>query len=216
MEANYEQDFTILPGLGQRTTDLVIFEDGEKAGVKTCILMSPTIYGIGTGLFNRTSIQINSLIRAAQRGGFTPVIGKGDAEWDHVHIEDLAGLYELILARILNGDDLPSGARGVYFNETGHHSWREVSERIAKAGKETGFLVSEEIREIGLEEGGRVLQKPLDVVELGFASNSRTRADRAREIGWAPQIHRESGIPDSGPPVDADAVSLAMRLIVCH
>lgn len=171
---------------------MVVFEEGEKAKVRTYILMSPTIYGIGTGLFNRTSIQINSLIRAAQRGGFTPVIGKGDAEWDHVHVEDLAGLYEVLLSGSLRGNLLPSVKKGVYFNETGHHSWREVSERIAKAGKEAGFLASEEVKEIGLQEGERALQKPLDVVELGFASNSRTRADLAREIGWAPKRTRES------------------------
>lgn len=175
----------------QRTTDLVVLEQGEAAGITTYILMSPTIYGIGSGFFNRTSIQIDAIIRAAQRDGITTVIGAGTAHWDHVHIEDLAVLYELLLARVLAGTaDLPSNKRGVYFNETGHHSWRQVSERVAAAGKQVGRLATDEVREETLEVAAPKLGKTLQpfVAELGFASFSRTQAARARQLlGWKPQ-----------------------------
>lgn len=170
----------------QRTTDLVVFEKGEEVGIKTYILMSPTIYGIGSGLFNKTSIQIDAIIRAARRHGFTSVIGTGAAEWDHVHIEDLVTLYELVLVGILTGKDLPSNKKGLYFNETGHQSWREVSERVATAGKQTGYLTNDEVREVSVEEGSKAFGPPPFVVELGFASRSRTQAVLARKIGWAP------------------------------
>lgn len=177
----------------QRTTDLVVFEKGEAAGVKTYIVMSPTIYGIGSGIFNRTSIQIDAIIRAAKRRGYTSVVGPGKAEWDHVHVEDLADLYELLVARILRGDELPSNKKGIYFNETGHHSWREVSERIARAGKDLGFLASDEVREVSLAEAAAELGAALtpERVELGFASRSRTRADLARKLGWKPKKTRK-------------------------
>lgn len=177
----------------QRTTDLVVFEKGEAANIKTYILMSPTIYGIGSGFFNRTSIQIDAIMRAARRVGYTPVMGTGAAEWDHVHIEDLVELYELVLAGILAGKDLPSNKKGIYFNETGHHPWREISERIAKTGKELGYLQSGEVREVSLEDGAPLLNKswvPF-VAELGFASRSRTEADLARKIGWQPKKNRK-------------------------
>lgn len=169
-----------------RTTDLVVYEKGDAAGVKTYILMSPTIYGIGSGLFNRTSIQIDVIMRAARRTGFTPVIGPGPHEWDHVHIEDLVRLYEVILTGVLTGTDLPSNKQGIYFNETGHQSWREVSERVANSGKETGYLTSSEVREVSLDEGAAIIGYPPLVTELGFASRSRTQALKSRRIGWKP------------------------------
>ncbi|KAH7160358.1 NAD dependent epimerase/dehydratase family protein [Dactylonectria estremocensis] len=176
----------------QRTTDLVVFEKGEVANVKTYMLMSPTIYGLGSGFFNQTSIQIDAFIRQARRDGFASVIGSGTAEWDHVHISDLVELYELILARLLAGDALPSNKQGLYFNETGHHSWREVSERIAKEGRALGYLGSDEVREVSLDDMTDKLGMglPPTVVELGFASRSRTRADLSREIGWQPKKTR--------------------------
>ncbi|PWI72419.1 NAD dependent epimerase/dehydratase family protein [Purpureocillium lilacinum] len=189
----YERRREDLEKYPQRTTDLVVLEKGEAAGVKTYILMSPTIYGIGSGLFNRTSIQIDAIMRAAKRQGFTSVMGPGKAQWDHVHIEDLTQLYELVLAKLLRGGDeaaaLPSNKKGVYFNETGHHTWREVSERVARSGREAGFLPTDEVREQSLAVaaeafGGKTL--PAEFAELGFASHSRTRADLARKIGWAP------------------------------
>jgi hypothetical protein len=48
----------------QRTAELGIVDIGLELGVKTLVIMSPTIYGIGTGLFNKTSVQIPSYIAA--------------------------------------------------------------------------------------------------------------------------------------------------------
>ena len=153
--------------------------------------MSPTIYGIGSGLFNRTSIQIDGIMRAARRDGFTSVIGTGSAEWDHVHIEDLVMLYEIILSGILAGSDLPSNKDGLYFNETGHHSWREISDRVAKTGAALGYLESDEVREVSLEDGAKTFGPRPFVVELGFASRARSSADKARRIGWQPKKTRK-------------------------
>ncbi|KAK7408363.1 hypothetical protein QQX98_009459 [Neonectria punicea] len=177
----------------QRTTDLFVFDRGEAANVKTYIIMSPTIYGLGSGLFNTTSIQIDTIIRAARRDGFTSVVGSGNAEWDHVHISDLVDLYELVLSRLLAGDDLPSNKQGMYFNETGHHSWHEISERVAKEGQALGHLKSEKVHELSLEEAIAKFGKtiPPAAIQLSFASRSRTRADLAREIGWKPKKTRQ-------------------------
>jgi nucleoside-diphosphate-sugar epimerase len=174
-----------------RATDLGICEKGQEAGIKTYILMSPTIYGVGSGHFNRTSLQIDTIMRIAQRDGFTPLIGNGAEEWSHVHIEDLVKLYETLIAGILSGADLPSNKKGIYFNETGHHSWREVSEHVATAGKRTGYLETDEVRELSLEDGAAALGWPATIVELAFASRSRTRADLARSIGWKPTKTRQ-------------------------
>lgn len=153
--------------------------------------MPPTIYGIGSGFFNRTSIQIDAIMRAAKRDGFTTVIGEGKGQWDHVHVDNLAELYELVISRILKGEELPSNRKGIYFSESGSHSWREVSGRIAKTGKEAGFLSSDEVREQTLENAAKAFEKSLDVAELGFASHSQTRANLSRKIGWVPKKNRK-------------------------
>lgn len=190
----YERKREDQEAYAQRTTDLVVFEKGDEAAIKYYILMSPTIYGIGSGLFNRTSIQIDGIMRAARRDGYTSVIGSGAAEWDHVHIEDLVALYELVLSRALAGadeNDLPSNRRGLYFNETGHHTWREISDRVAAEGAALGHLKSDEVREVSLEDGSKAFGPPPFVAELGFSSRARSRADKARRIGWKPTKTRK-------------------------
>ncbi|KAK7414787.1 hypothetical protein QQX98_006389 [Neonectria punicea] len=184
----YEKYRESIEPFAQRTTDVAVMEYGESTGIKTYIIMSPTIYGLGSGLINRTSMQIEALIRAACKDKYVSVVGPGESEWNHVHIEDLGLLYELFVARILRGDDLPSNKQGVYFSETGYESWRAVSEHIARAGKELGVLPTEEVRQISLEEGSEKLIGSLgpDIIELGWGSRSRSRADLSREIGWKP------------------------------
>lgn len=77
----------------QRTTDLVAIDEGIERGVKTYLIMSPLIYGLGLGLFNRHSIQLPSITCSAIQRVQVDVIGPGDGAWDQVHINDLACLY---------------------------------------------------------------------------------------------------------------------------
>lgn len=57
--------------------------------------MLPPIFGKGTGAFNRASVQIPVHIEAALWCGRGVVSGEGTGELDHVHVEDLATLYEI-------------------------------------------------------------------------------------------------------------------------
>ncbi|KLU89199.1 hypothetical protein MAPG_08173 [Magnaporthiopsis poae ATCC 64411] len=189
----------------QRTTDLAILEAGEAAEVKTYIIMPPTIYGIGTGAFNRVSIQVLAIMRAARRDGFTTLVrGARDQEWGHVHVTDLAMLYELILARALDSSSSsssvpppPSGRKGLYFAVTGHHSWGEVADRVAREGHRLGYVASPEVREVPLAEAGGPLGSALggpiggqglspQLTEAAWASHVKTEPALARELGWKP------------------------------
>ena len=95
-------------------------------GVKTTIIMSPTIYGLGTGLFNKLSIQIPVMIRAFIKSGQPEVIGEGKGQWDYVHVADLARLYEILLVKILKGEEIPTGEKGILFSGTGRYSFAEL------------------------------------------------------------------------------------------
>ncbi|TKA64309.1 hypothetical protein B0A49_07093 [Cryomyces minteri] len=61
----------------QRTTVIGVVEAGLASGVKTYVIMSPTSYGLGSGIYNQLSIQIPILIRAALKAGRAEVIGEG-------------------------------------------------------------------------------------------------------------------------------------------
>ncbi|GAB1197795.1 hypothetical protein APSETT444_007098 [Aspergillus pseudonomiae] len=172
----------------QRTTDLAVFRTGLDLSVKTTIIMAPTIFGIGTGPVNRLSIQIPALIRRALQYGHAVVIGDGQAEWDHVHIADLVTLFELVLVKVLKGEDVPYGAQGLLFAETGRHTWMDVSRGIAAAGSELGLLATDEVRSVSLPEAAAWAANGSEQVrELGFASNARSKATLSRALGWQPQ-----------------------------
>lgn len=155
----------------QRQTDLTVIETGLKVGVKTYIIMSPLIYGIGTGHFNQQSIQIPTLIRAALKTKQAEVIGNGKGTWDHVHISDLATLYETVVQKLVTGEDLPSGEKGIYFSANGRQTWLEVAQGLGDALFTHGVSKTEEVKSVSLEEaagkwsGGETLY-----AELGFAS----------------------------------------------
>ena len=126
--------------------------------------------------------------------GQTPVLGTGNESMDHVHIQDLAELYELVLSKLLQGQQLPYGEKGIYFSGAGPHTWRELSEGVAKAGVHLGVLNRQEVKELSIEEFTQLCSSISTIVppnpqqmELSFASRSRTVADLGRELGWRPK-----------------------------
>lgn len=183
----YELKRHAIEDYGQRSGDLAVFNAGTEHDVPTYILMSPTIYGNGTGAYNKRSIQIPFLIRRAIHLGYAEYIGEGTGIWDHAHIDDTADLYEIILSKLLAGEKLPSNKKGLYFVGCGRHTWRSVSEHIAKAGHALGVLKEPTARSGSLAEMSAFSPTGSEqFVELGFASRSVTNADLSRELGWNP------------------------------
>ncbi|KAM0255354.1 hypothetical protein ACHAQJ_005874 [Trichoderma viride] len=177
----------------QRTGDVAVVTAGEEFNVPTYILMSPTIYGTGTGAFNKRSVQVPFLARRAVKKGYAEYIGEGTGVWDHAHIDDTAELYELLLEKLFAQASVPFGRRGIYFAGNGRHLWKNLSEGIAKAGFAAGVLKEAKARTIGLKDlasdtpGGNE-----QYLELGFASRSVTNAELTREVlGWEPKKGEE-------------------------
>ena len=160
----------------QHQTDLAVIDLGLQVGVKTYIIMSPLIYGIGTGHFNKLSIQIPTIIRVAMKVQQVEVIGEGKGIWDHVHVEDLALLYEILVVKILAEEENSSGKKGIYFSESGQHTWRDVAEGIAHAMYAAGLSKTQAARSVSLEEGAeRWAGGNSKFAELGFASKYSSR-----------------------------------------
>lgn len=185
----YEHARNALQPYAQRTSELGVVDQGLKSGVKTLVIMSPLIYGPGTGLGNRTTIQVPLYTKSILSSGRAIIVGDGKGVWDHVHVEDLARLYEIVVIKMIEaGQGLPFGKQGIIFSGAGRHSWGEVASGVAQAAYEAGAIKSAEVKSVTLEEGAKALTGGnVLIVELGFSSNSRTRADIAERLGWKPQ-----------------------------
>jgi nucleoside-diphosphate-sugar epimerase len=139
--------------------------------VKTYLIMPPTIYGIGTGLFHKTSIQLPMIIRTAIKKGHVDVVGDGTGAWDAVHIQDLTLLYELLLAKVLNGNDVPSGKQGIFFSETGDYTWMQLAEGLTNELYNQGILKTTQVEHLSLQEAAQQWGNgSSQYAELGFAS----------------------------------------------
>ncbi|KAH6900619.1 NAD dependent epimerase/dehydratase family protein [Thelonectria olida] len=182
----YEQHREALPPYPQRSTELGVTNAGLEWGVTTLVIMSPTIYGVRSGLFNTASIQIPTYIRSALNHGCATVVGEGKGVWDRVHVQDLADLYEIVAARILErgGEGVPTGKRGIIFSGNGRHSWADIAQSVAG-------LQSNQVDSINLAQAVKIIASYLDrvdesMVEVGLSSNSRTVSSVARTLGRKP------------------------------
>lgn len=136
----------------QRTTDLVVIETAEKTAVRPYLMMPPTVYGRGLGLFNTQSIQLPFTIKNTIKAGRAEYIGDGSGTVGYVHIADLASLYELLLRKIIAGDDIPHSKRGYYFSNTGSFTWKGLNETVGEIGVRLGALESSTPVSVTLEE----------------------------------------------------------------
>jgi len=109
--------------------------------------------------------------------------------WSRVHILDLTNLFTLLIRAILDRKTLPTGKTGYYFVENGFQTWKSIAEGIGKAGKELGAFETEEVGEVTMNEAAdEFYNGSLRDAEGVLASNSRTKADKARQIlGWQPK-----------------------------
>ena len=117
--------------------------------------MPPTVWGVGTGLVNRISVQTPLAIAAAVRRRRAFMVGdqhRCRAVFSHVHIEDLARLYDILLERVMRGLDVPHGERGFLFAEAGEFAWAEYYENIASALYERGRIGSRELATLSIKE----------------------------------------------------------------
>ena len=151
-------------------------------GFESITLCPPTIYGIGLGHFQRHSNQIPRLIRTYVKHGSVATVGKGVNIWNNIHVEDLADFYLFVLEKALEGK-AQTGKDGWYFVETGEHYLKDVVAEIGKQLFKHKAIKQEEVTQFTPEEVEKYLG-PAGWVFIG--SNSRSRADRAKTLGWKP------------------------------
>ncbi|CAF1198185.1 unnamed protein product [Rotaria sp. Silwood1] len=180
-----------------RNVDLLVINSAQANPLlKSVIILPPLIYGIGTGLFNQTSIQLPILIRAALKRGKVEMIGAGESTWDSVHIDDLVDAYIILFDQLLSvygpsaepdaklSPYLTTGREGYYFAENGRHSWRQLAEKIGEVLHKKGAIKLSKVTTFPDDEVEDALWGPASWGALGSQSNSK--AERLRKLGWKP------------------------------
>ena len=81
-------------------SELAVVDTGLELEIKTLVIMSPVMYCIGTGLYKKIGASM-FFLRGIVSAGSGLVVGKGNGVWNHVHIEDVADLYVLILRKLV-------------------------------------------------------------------------------------------------------------------
>lgn len=195
----YEKEREALHPYPQRSTELSVVDAGLELGVKTLVIMSPTIYGLGTGLFNKTSLQLPMYIRGVLDHGRAVVVGEGKGVWDHVHVEDVADLYKIAVVDVLEngGKGLPTGKEGIIFSGNGRHTWMEAAQAVADACYKQGKFTESTVESVGLSEGVKILAANIPhmdehMIELALCSNARTVPTVAKGLGWKPTRGEEA------------------------
>jgi nucleoside-diphosphate-sugar epimerase len=101
-----------------------------------------------------------------------------------VHISDISQLYLTLLEAALRGD-IPSNPRDrYYFGEADEFVIADVAKVVTEELVKKGALPSAEVVRV---EGGMENEEVKRIVMTGLASNSRSKAVKARKLGWKPK-----------------------------
>ncbi|KAH9930926.1 NAD(P)-binding protein [Fomitopsis serialis] len=192
-DLNIEQMKSIPPEAHHRNVDLAVIGADEEGYARTYLISPGMVYGIASalihdaGIAKRFSIQIPGLVKPAlarRRGG---MVGPGKAVWPHAHVDDVADMSITLFDAISkNPQSVGHGWEGYYFVENGHVSRYEIGKAIGQALVDLGLAKDAEPTSFTNEE----LENYWASVSTGsFLSGTtcRTRADRARSIGWKSQ-----------------------------
>lgn len=183
----------------QRTTEVRVLTAADETGVQAVSLNTPCIFGEGTGLFNRQGIIIPIIMRYVVQHGHGFKLND-TANFDWVHVEDLADVYVLLVRTILEREDrgvgyIPSGKRGVIFPAVGRVLQTEIMQRCLDAAFGAGLLPREdtpedrEIRLITLQEiADEITAGILPMAERGWAGHKGQKGTMAKKLlGWEPK-----------------------------
>ncbi|OBS26175.1 hypothetical protein FPOA_00117 [Fusarium poae] len=169
-----------------RVVDNYVIQIARDTGyIKTANVFPPIIYGKGEGPVKQRSVQIPALAKVALERGHAVRAGRGLAAWTNVHVADLARLFVRLVEHAVDGNDNDTiwGEDGIYFPGANEITWADISDKVAEAAKEQGYIDTLEVEELWKPE----VDSALPAGSVFFGSNARSKPRRATEIlGWKP------------------------------
>ncbi|KAJ9608122.1 hypothetical protein H2200_007110 [Cladophialophora chaetospira] len=169
-----------------RLIDLAIVRARQKIGTKAklVIMIPPLIYGVNPQ-YQRLSIQLPTLTRFAIKHGYAGHVGKGESQWSTIHVKDLARGYVTLLHWLETTDASKVLENPYFFCENGYEFiWKDAVAVLGKVLYDAGKIKSHEPKTIPESDYDELFGKYTAWV---VGSNSRSRANRLRQLGWEPK-----------------------------
>jgi nucleoside-diphosphate-sugar epimerase len=183
-----------------KVVDDVVFEAADRGVIDVIIICPPLIWGTGKGVFNQRSSQILGMTKCFLAAGKAYTVGKGANVWVKVHITDISQLYLTVLEAALAGN-IPSNPRDrYYFAEADEFVVADVAKVVMEELVKKGALPTGEVVSI---QGGMENEDVKRISITGLAANSRSKAVKARKLGWKPKhVGNEEFYEDARELVD--------------
>ncbi|KAJ7618779.1 hypothetical protein FB45DRAFT_1063334 [Roridomyces roridus] len=152
--------------------------------VETYIVLPPVVYGTPKGLLfdmgvqNTGNTMLDLFIGVSTVRGAAPILGEGNNLFGHVDVTELHDFVLLFYDTVVNNPAaVKHGRHGYYFANSGDISLYKVTEVLeSRVGPRRAFT-QEELA--GMDHYHAQAM-------LFFARNWRSRADKARALGWKP------------------------------
>jgi nucleoside-diphosphate-sugar epimerase len=188
------------PTAWHKGVDDIVFEAGDRGMIDAIIICPPLIWGTGQGVFNQRSLQILGMIKAFLAAGKAYTVGSGANVWTKVHITDISRVFLTVLKAALAGN-IPSNPRDrYYFGEADDFVIADVTKVVAEELVKKGALPTAEVVSV---QGGLENEEVKGILITGLASNARSKAVKARKLGWKPNhVGNEEFFDDARELVD--------------
>ncbi|GAA6027244.1 hypothetical protein JCM8097_002519 [Rhodosporidiobolus ruineniae] len=178
--------------------DKIVAAAAARGKISAYIVMSPTVYGQGTGPGNKLSLQLPAYVRYAKRAGHAAYIGKGENIWGNVHVEDLSALYLLLLSHSLANPSSTTasaashGWENLIYSGQNQHAWGPTVSLVGDLLHARGDVAQPGAKSIGEGEG--------DLYMFGGNSFMAVSEKAKRLIGWTQrQVGLEEAIRQALP-----------------
>lgn len=169
-----------------RNTEKILHSavQSHSAELNIAIMCPPDIYGRGHGLVKTQSALIPLLVRESKKLGAVFFFGEGENTRSWVHIDDLMRVYLRVVDAAAAGDASYFGENGYHFASTQEHSQIEVARAVGRLLTERGVVEGPEPVRVDLQTLNGMMNIPgfPKLARYLYASNSRTRADRAATL----------------------------------
>ncbi|KAK6908662.1 hypothetical protein I204_02046 [Kwoniella mangroviensis CBS 8886] len=161
--------------------DRIISKAAARGIVSAYIVMSPTVYGQGTGPGNKLSLQVPAYVRYAKRAGQAAYIGKGENIWGNVHVQDLTDLYVLLMKHSLSNPESTKatgeshGWSNLIYAGLNQHTWGPIIKLVGDQLHARGDIANPGAKSIEDGQGEMYM----------FGTNSFMEvSEKARALGW--------------------------------
>ena len=153
------------------------------ADIDALIICPPLIWGLGYGIFKKHSIQIPAIASAYMAAGKAYTIEDGAEIWVCVNILDISQLYLVVLNAALNGELPKDPPERYYFGESSEFVFKDAAQAVADELYARGKLPSAKVERVPADGDSELVGR---IVVTALAHNSRSKAMKARKLGWKP------------------------------